>query len=76
MVLAIILIATIIPKFFKASFSRGKSLVPKPRPRPRIGPIRGEMSIAPIITGMEFRFKPTDAIIMAQARMKTFWPLK
>ena len=41
-----------------------------------MGPITGEINIAPIITGMEFRFRPTLAIIIAQARMKTVIPRK
>ena len=67
---------TITAKFFSESLMREVSLVPRPRPKPRIGPISGDMSIAPIITGIELRFKPTEAMIMAQARMKTFGPLK
>ena len=52
------------------------SLVPRPKANPRMGPITGEISMAPIITGIELTFKPTEAIIMAHARMKTFGPLK
>ena len=76
MVLAIMLMATIMAKFLSASFRSGRSFVPIPNPSPRIGPIRGEINIAPIMTGIELRFNPTDAMTMAQVRMKTFWPLK
>ena len=67
---------TITRKFFKAFFSKSVSLVPRPSPKPMIGPIRGEMSIAPMMTGMELTFKPIDAITMAQMRIMTFGPLK
>ena len=50
--------------------------MPKPNPKPNMGPITGETNIAPMITGMELTFKPTEAIMMAQARMKTLVPLK
>ena len=43
---------------------------------PMIGPIRGEMSIAPIITAVELTFSPTEAMIMENARIHTFGPLK
>ena len=69
-------ISTITPKFLRDSLMRAVSLVPRPRPKPRIGPIRGDMSIAPMMTGMELRFSPTDAMMIAQARMKTFGPRK
>jgi hypothetical protein len=41
-----------------------------------MGPITGEINIAPMMTGMELTFKPTEAIMMAQAKMKTLVPLK
>ena len=41
-----------------------------------VGPITGEMSIAPIMTGIELTFNPTEAMKMAQARMMTFGPRK
>ena len=47
-----------------------------PRPRPNIGPIRGDMSMAPMMTGMELTFNPTDAMIMATARIHALGPLK
>ena len=65
---------TITAKFLRASLMSSVSLVPRPRPKPRIGPIRGEMSIAPMMTGIELRFNPTEAMIIAQARMKTLGP--
>ena len=70
------LIPTIMAKFLAAFLSSSISLVPNPRPKPTIGPITGEMSIAPMITGIELTFKPTEAMRIAQARMMTFGPRK
>ena len=70
------LMTTITAKFLSASFTSTVSLVPRPRPNPRIGPITGEMSMAPMMTGMELRLRPTEAMMMAQARMKTLGPRK
>ena len=69
------LMATMTRKFSSESFTSLLSWMPSPKPKPRMGPITGEMSIAPIMTGMEFTFRPTDAMMIAQARMKTFGPL-
>lgn len=38
-------------------------------------PISGETSIAPIMTGMELVFSPTDAIKMAQTMTTIFVPV-
>jgi len=51
------------------------SFTPSPSPIPIIGPMRGEISMAPIITAVEFTFSPTDAMIMENARIHTFGPL-
>ena len=48
----------------------------KANPAPTIGAIKGEISIAPITTAVEFTFKPTDAIMMAHAKIQTFAPEK
>ena len=63
------LITTMTAKFLSASLTSAVSLVPRPRPNPRIGPITGEMSMAPMITGMELRLRPTDAMMIAHARI-------
>ena len=52
------------------------SLIPNPKPRPKIGPIKGEINIAPIITGIELTFRPTEAIIIAIAKIQALGPLK
>jgi len=44
--------------------------------RPIIGLINGEMSIAPIITAVEFTFNPIDVIKMANIKVHRFAPLK
>ena len=38
------------------------SVVPTAKPTPTIGPIKGEISMAPIITAVEFTFSPILAI--------------
>ena len=70
------LMATITSKFFNPSFKSVALLVPNPKPIPKIGPISGDMSIAPIITGIEFTLRPTEAIIIEKARIHTLGPLK
>lgn len=42
--------------------SSSKSLMPSARPTPMIGPMIGEMSIAPMITAAELTFRPSEAI--------------
>ena len=54
---------------------RTASFVPRARPIPMIGPISGEMSIAPIITAVELTFRPTEAIMTEKARIQTLGPL-
>ncbi len=44
-------------------------------PRPSIGPIKGEINIAPITTGIEFAFKPTEAIKIEQTKIHEVVPL-
>ena len=71
-----ILMTTITLKFFNDSFTKRLSSVPRPNPKPKIGPITGETNMAPMMTGMELTFKPTEAIIMAHAKIKTLVPRK
>jgi hypothetical protein len=40
--------------------------MPTPKPMPMIGPIKGEINIAPIITAVEFIFNPSEATKMAK----------
>ena len=53
-----------------------KSLIPIPKPIPMIGPIKGDISIAPTITAGEFTFKPSDAKKIANINTHKFVPRK
>ena len=48
----------------------------KAKPLLSIGPISGEINIAPIITAVELTFKPTEATIIAQAKIHKLAPEK
>lgn len=63
-------------RFFRDFLNNSKSNIPKLNPAPKIGPINGEISIAPIITAVELTFKPTDAMMMAHANIHKLEPLK
>ena len=52
------------------------SLVAMDIPIPKMGPIRGEINIAPITTAVEFAFSPTEAIKMEHTKIQEVWPLK
>ena len=43
---------------------------------PVMGPIMGEINMAPMMTAVEFTFKPTDATMMAKAKTQRFTPRK
>ena len=62
-------------RFFPEDFISCMSLTPSPRPNPKIGPINGEINIAPMTTGMELTLSPTEAIITATARIHALGPL-
>lgn len=67
---------TTITEKLRTDFLRvSKSLIAIDKPKPKIGPIRGEISIAPITTGIELAFKPTDATNIEQIRIQAFGPL-
>ena len=70
------LISIITSMFLRDDLSRPVSFIPSPSPIPKIGPRRGEISIAPMMTGIEFTFRPTDAMMMENTRIHTFGPLK
>lgn len=53
-----------------------KSEIPTPRPIPTIGPISGDISMAPMITAVEFTFNPTEAMIIAKMRVHRLDPRK
>ena len=52
-----------------------QSFVPMDKPIPIIGPINGEISIAPIITAVELVFKPILAIMMENIKIQILNPL-
>ena len=62
-------IITIINKLSAAFLRRVVSFTPKLYPIANIGPISGDINIAPIMTGIELTFSPTDAMTMAKARI-------
>ncbi len=43
---------------------------------PMMGPISGEMSMAPMITAVELVFRPSEAMKMARIRISMLVPLK
>ena len=49
--------------------SRSKSVMPIARPMPMMGPISGEMSIAPMMTAVELVLRPSEATRMANTRI-------
>ena len=61
-------------KFFSDFLNNSKSNIPRLNPAPKIGPINGEISMAPIITAVELTFNPTDAMMMAQAKIHKLDP--
>ena len=61
-------------KFRNAFFSSSASFVPRESPMPMIGPISGEISIAPMMTAVELTFRPTEAMMIEKARIHTFGP--
>ena len=73
---AIRLIVTMTRRFLPEDFNSLTSFTPRPSPSPKIGPISGEMSIAPITTGIEFTLSPTEAMIVAMARIHALGPRK
>ncbi len=68
------LMSTMMMRFFNAARRRSKSWVPRERPMPMIGPMSGEMSMAPMMTAVELTFRPTEAMTMENARIQTFGP--
>ena len=72
----VILMTTITSRFLPEDFTSCTSLIPRPNPNPNIGPIRGDISIAPITTGIEFTLRPTDAMMMAMAKIHALGPRK
>ena len=51
------------------------SLIAKDIPTPKIGPINGEINMAPITTAVEFAFNPIDATKIEQIKIQAVAPL-
>jgi len=58
----------------KNRFNWLKSFVAAANPTPTIGPIRGEMSIAPMITAVEFTLSPILAMKIAKMSVQRLEP--
>ena len=71
----LILIIAATMKFFVAFLISSMSYIPIPSPIPIIGPMIGEISIAPITTAAEFTFKPIEAMKIAKIKTQRFVPL-
>ena len=56
--------------------SSSKSYIPAPKPMPVIGPMSGEISIAPMMTAAELVFKPSEATRTAITRIQSLAPRK
>ncbi len=55
-------------------FSSWKSFIPMESPMPIIGPMSGDISIAPMMTAVEFTFSPSEAMNVAQMSTHRFVP--
>ena len=71
-----ILNETITNKLIKDLFSVSISLIANDIPTPKIGPISGEINMAPITTAVELTFKPMEATKMAKINIQAVAPFK
>ena len=65
-----------VPKCISDFLKVKKSFKANDIPIPRIGPIKGEISMAPITTAVESAFKPIEATKTAKIRIQAVAPLK
>src|SRR5690606_6259987 len=70
-----ILKTTITVKFFNDLLSVSISLTASENPIPNIGPINGDINIAPMTTAVEFAFKPTEAMKTEHIKIHDVCPL-
>ena len=68
------LMATMMRKLRNDRLSSSSSNVPMESPTPKMGPIIGEINMAPMMTAVEFTFNPTEATMMAKASTHRFTP--
>src|SRR6056300_1514025 len=62
-------IPTATPRFFALLESSLKSLMPELSPIPIIGPMSGEINMAPITTAVELTFSPMEAMMMLKIKI-------
>ena len=62
------------PKLTKDFRTVAASLIPTPSPKPMIGPINGEISMAPMTTAVESTFRPMLAITIENTKIQTLNP--
>lgn len=62
-------IKTATPRFRNNLLSNSKSLMPAARPIPIMGPINGEINIAPMIIAVELTINPTEATEIAKVKI-------
>ena len=66
------MVAKLIKDFLRVSIS----LIAIESPIPSIGPISGDINIAPMTTAVELAFNPTDATKIEQIKIQAVAPLK
>ena len=64
------------PKLRAERLSSSTSLMPTASPMPMMGPMRGEMSMAPMMTAGELTLSPSEAMKMAKMSTHRLAPLK
>ena len=65
----------IVPRLIRDVFKVSISFIAIDKPTPKIGPIKGDISIAPITTGIELVFSPIEATKIEQIRIQAVAPL-
>ena len=63
--------AIIMKRFFNDLRKSSPSEIPIDRPSPMIGPMSGEISMAPMMTAVELTLRPTEAMIIAKKSTHT-----
>ena len=63
-----------INRWYPETFKVFRSLIPIPNPIPKIGDIKGEISMAPIITAGEFKSSPSEAINIEHIKSQALAP--
>ena len=74
MVAVITLMTVATRKLVADRLNRLMSLIPTAKPMPMMGPIKGEMSMAPMMTAVELTFRPNEAMKMANINIQSCAP--